>query len=512
MSRSGPEAIGGRFAVTGDVAVVVQNLQYLGRTLWRGGGKLPLPEDQLWVPALDRETGASVRVVPRQGRMLWGDDVGREAAARVVMRMGLPGVVPVLHAGPGVVYAEPGVGPGWPELGLGAAAVCVVKACEVAARLNAAGLGHLPVGPSHVRVPRGGDIAWILPAVQTLAVVDMHTVGSRDKDREVQERAIAEAFGGAVNQERWSREAALPTVWDLAWMFFILAWDEAIVAGERVAAVARVVLERPLEVSAAELAGLLVPLTPEPAVWAERVAALPVVRTPPRLPLDWDLVIADGEAVRATPAENMFLERHPQYVTVPLAGAYHQRASVAFNNCAYAEALVDATRAVELDDTVGYRTTRAVILDALGRGEEARAEIDAAFATPPLRPSGDWYRGALATDEEARVYAARGVIGLRARGFAEAEADLRRAWELQPTAARAGALGAALYGLGRVDEAVVLEAIAVAAAPEDAGLRWGLIVSLVRLGRTDEARGHAEVLLRVAPGVFDERVGRALGG
>jgi len=504
----GPEWVGGRFELLGDPGVVAQNQRYLWKQLWSGSAELPVAEDELWARAVDRATGEAVRFVPRSDRMYWGDDLRREAVARVVMQLGLAAVVPVLHAGPGVVYAEAPEA-GWPRLSLTDAAACTIAACEAAEWLLAAGVDReLHVGPAHLRVLGGGEVAWVVPGVAALAAVEAHSPGFNYEDREAHERAVAGVFGARPKTWDWREDAVSAVVWQMAGMFFTLAGEEALVAEERLAAVAQVYLGKDSGLCVAELAALLVPLTAAPELWAERVVKLPHVRTSPRLAMDWDRIVADGEALMATPAEDAYSARHPQYVTIPLAAAYHQRASLAFNNGEYEAALVEATAAVRWDPSVGHRATRAVILDALGRLAEARAEIDAAFATPPLVESEDWYRGPLAPAEEARVVAARGTIALREGRLVEAAEDLLRAWRLEPTAARISAYGAVLYALGRIEEAAEVEAMAVAAAPEDAGFRWALVVSLVRLGRRDEAQAHARALLRLAPGVYDERVGR----
>lgn len=508
----GPELVGGRFELLSDAGVVAQNQQYLWKQLWGGGKELPVAEDELWVRAIDRVTGEAVRFVPRSDRMFWGDDLRREAAARVVMQLGLAAVVPVLHAGPGVVYAEAPEA-GWPRLSLTDAAACTISACEAAEALLAAGVDReLHVGPGLLRVLGGGEVAWVVPGVSSLAAVEAHSPGFDYQGREAHERVVAGVFGARPKNWDWREDAVARVVWELAGMFFMLAGEEALVAEERLAALAQVYLGKDAGLCVAELAALLVPLTAAPELWAERVDKLPHVRVPPRLVMDWDLIVADGEALMAAPAGDTYSARHPQYVTIPLAEAYHQRACAAFNkdNGEYDAALIEATKAVEWDPTVSHRATRAVVLDALGRLAEARAEIDAAFATPPMVESEDWYHGPLAPAEEARVVAIRGAIALREGALAQAEVDLRKAWELGPTVARISAYGAVLYALGRIEEAATVEAMAVAAAPEDAGVRWGLVVSLVRLGRIDEAQAHARELLRLAPGVYDERVGRVL--
>ena len=96
-----------------------------------------------WCPnaarARDRVTGATVRVRPRGRRPMWLDDVARESLAREAAALGLPALVPVLHAGPGVVYAEPPPMTARQPLPRAHAAACALAACEVLAHLHARG-------------------------------------------------------------------------------------------------------------------------------------------------------------------------------------------------------------------------------------------------------------------------------------------------------------------------------------------------------------------------------------
>jgi tetratricopeptide (TPR) repeat protein len=505
------EAIAGRFAAVGDPAAVADS-KSLWRRLWRDEGP-EIGEDELWVRGVDQVSGAPVRMVPRAGRIAWGEDVRREAVARTVMALGLPVCVPVLHAGPGVVYAEPAAAGRWPSLSVAQAAECTLAVCEAVAHLHAAGCGEeLQFGPGNLRICGDGRVAWVVPGVSTLATVDEHRLGQR----EALEEELARTFGRKRVTDDWYLDPVRRALWSLTGVFFGLTSVQAAArAGAPAKTLATVFQKKTTTAEVTDVAGLgrvLLALVEDPAGWAERVARLPAVPVVPRLRYDWDAIVADGEALMATPPEDRFVARHPEYVTVPLAAAYHQRASRIFNNSGDAAgALGDARLAVKWDATASHRTTRAVILEATGELAAARAEIDAAFATAPLTAPGEEeyrYVEPLEPPELARAFAARGSIALRERAFAQAEEDLRRAWELDRRAEHAIAFAAALYSRGHVQAAAELEAEAALLAPAEPRHRWALLLSLIRLRRFAEARAQAEVLIGLAPGVYEERLAR----
>lgn len=124
--------------------------------------------------------------------------------------------------------------------------------------------------------------------------------------------------------------------------------------------------------TAAELARALLPWVAEPTAWRARVAAIPVVRTLPPIALDWDALIAEGEAALADPATPALLPLARDrtvpskgFIEGPLAEAYHQRASRSFERGALADALRDVDRAVALASVASHYTTRASGLRAV---------------------------------------------------------------------------------------------------------------------------------------------------
>lgn len=447
-------------------------------------------EDDLWTFAVDHRTGARVRLLDTGKEFWrWADDLWIEAIARHVAAAGWS-TVPIVHVGPGVVFAEPPP-VGRPRLPPAQAAACALAACEVVAGLHAMGCGgqggsnraDLPMpldfGPHNLRLSQGTDgwsIAWIVPSSSNLWILEPERRGvANDPDPVAHDLARLADFYLSLAPRRPGHPPAVD-------------------------ALRRIRAGQPICRDVAALARLLLTFVADPGAWEARVAALPVVTALPPPALDWDLVIADGE--RRLPR---LVPRQRDYTAFPLAAAYHQRATSATPR-APDVALRDIDRALELDPIAPYHTTRAVLLDRLGRRDDARAAIAAAFARPELTPAprvaGEVITVAprwLSLDdrERARSHATRGTIARRDGDLALAERDLRRAFELAPTAAHAHALAAVHYARGELDSAAALEGRAVELEPASACYRWDLVISLIRLGRRDEALLHARKVLAV---------------
>jgi tetratricopeptide (TPR) repeat protein len=508
MLREG-DRLAGRFEVRGSASTVVTNNRILWKRLFLGReSPKTVREEELWLHAIDRQTGADVWIAPRGEAYGWEHDLRREAIARHVMAMRLPSTVTVLHVGPGVVFAEPPPAEPRPTLPLAAAATCTLEACEVVARLHAVGCagsaGGLFFGPRNLRVVEvdmSWHIAWLVPGLDALNLLDT---------AEAQER-------GASDKPRDEDPIALDLM-RLTELFFslhpaALAPDPRPRQRDAERAAARSALARlhrgeedaPPIGDVASLAQLFLPLVEPKSAWAQRIAALPVVRSLPRLSLDWDGIIAEGEAelAKGTDGSTRDHDNNP-FIALPLAAAYHQRASRSFARGDLRAALTDAERAIALDAFLPYHTTRAVLLDALGRRAEARREIDGALAVAPP-PSDDEHRRWIETlppskEDHARARVTRGMIAYREGALAEAAEDLRRALDLYPTAFAAHALGAALYARGDAQGAAEAEALSVELEPENLRYRWALVLSLRKLGREGEARTHGEQILQMAPG------------
>lgn len=429
-----------RFEVNGDPRDVVMARYTLWKwtRLWYERIAPGLtPKDEFWLAGVDRQTGARVKIYPRDHTPTWVKDLAFEAVARRVQALASPYTVPVLHVGPGVIFAEPPPVQPRPALPIERAAVCAFQACELTARLHAEGCGRLGFGPSHLRlVEEGGDwqIRWLIPGI---AELDLYEALELADDR-----------GKESSHPRWDWkfDPIQHDLWQLAFFFFsLLAADAQRGEGldpdraEALRTLARIRDEGPEAAGvrdAASMAGLFAVLAGSPATRAE---TLPVVRALPRLYPDWDEVIAEGEALLQSES------RHLGYIRLPLAVAYHQRASRAWARGDLEAALGDVDRALALDDHAPYHTTRAVLLDASNRRAEARAALAAAFEAD-ARPKSTWNRGEedeiIENVERARAHLTRGLIALRDGALEEAEADLRRAEALDATPLSARALAA----------------------------------------------------------------------
>ena len=488
--------VAGRFSVTGDQEAFDRARWRLGRAWrWVGGGEAPPEEASLWLRGVDRRTGAPVLIEERGALQLWAGDLEREAAARCAGALGSPYLARVLHAGPGVVYAEPPRGLPRGAFSVAEAAELALQACEAAGSLHAAGVGSLCFDPRHLRVVEPAPrprIAWIVPGAP---VLEMFADLSRPHELLAARRAVegrCTSVGVAV--------------WGIVDFFLALlseaARDRSTDSALRtLAGMHRAQTDLPGDVAA--LARLLLPLLPPSPSLLARALAIPSVAALPPLPLDWDAIIAEGEPTLAAARAN-----DRDYLALPLAAAYHQRAS---RSCAagdLAAALTDADRAAALDGAaVPIATTRAVLLDALGRPAEAKQAIDAVLGR--RTPADDVWAARSAPPGEARAHGTRGMIALRAGAFAEAEADLRCALDRAPPAREAAlfahALGAARYALGDSFGAVDAEERSVAIEPANARYRWALVRSLLALFREREAREQAEAILASEPEVAAHR-------
>ncbi|MRG98622.1 hypothetical protein [Polyangium spumosum] len=398
--------------------------------------------DEFWLHGSDRQSGARVLVHPRSYPYTWTDDLATEAVARTVQSLALPYTVPVLHVGPGIVFAEPPPVRPWPSLGIEAAATCALQTCEVAAHLHARGCGPLLFGPSHLRlVEKDGhwQIRWLVPGFEA---VDMYEARAKDHERE---RAHSRLLGSSASIER---DVGLIAGFFVSLLAAVPPPEEILDPAPREAfrTLRRIREEGPEAAGvkdAASLAGIFAVLARVPST---RIQGFPVVRALPRVFPDWDIVITDGEELLKPGS----LPRDDRgYVKLPLATAYHQRASRAWARGEHEAALADVERALELDDRAPYHTTRAVLLDTLHRRAEAIAAIAMAFTMDAeAKERGIWNnyersgRGNAKDVERARAYLTRGLLVLRAGSLDEAEADVRRADELAPSALSKRALAA----------------------------------------------------------------------
>jgi tetratricopeptide (TPR) repeat protein len=469
-------AVAGRFEALGDPLEV----RGARRRAIRGIEREPLTEEALWLRGTDRVTDAPVIIEPRGGVFEWVRDLQHEAMARQAAAMALPYLVPVLHAGPGVVYADPP--PGLPRgtFTVEEAAELGLQACVATASLRARGVGLLCFDRSNLRVtgaPGSYRIAWLVPGVPEMAAIE----------------------AGRGRRPPWVADPVRRTVLGLLDFFCSLLPE--------VRAIIEPIARRAIGCAdVAALARVLLSLLPASSPLAASVERLPRVEVLPPLPMDWDGIIADGEGLLATVNEH-----HREYVDLPLASAYHQRACRTWAAGDAAAALSDAERALALDPHLPYATTCAILLDALGRRAEARRAIDGALDPPVPEEQRRFHPRYKESDAAARARAlgVRGMIALREGDAAGAEADLTGALAVKlpdhEAALHAHGLGAARYARGDFAGAAEAEARSVELAPENARYRWALVGSLRKLGRVREAREHAEAILAREPEAASHR-------
>lgn len=458
------------------------------RVVWGREDDGTITDDDVWIRVIERATGTPGRLVPRGLSYLWTWEVFEEALARRVMAARIPWTVPLLHVGPGIVHGEPPPLAPRPTLSVAAAAECALMACEVvvrtyalACRADRVGLYHGPRNLRMVEEDGRWRIAWLVPGVAALHHLDVLAVAPKlrkaDWNRTDAARLI-EFFFALAPAARTDERPQLRA---------LVAWSDD--GGRR---------------AVPQLAARFLALLDDRGAWPERVAALSVIAAADPAEQDWDFIIAQGEAE----------QNRDKHVSLPLAAAYHQRACRSAACGDPATALRDVEHALRLDRFAAYRLTRATLLDRLGHRVAARSELEAAFAAPALRKPPltreelkaqnrfdrelrDIDR--LTPEEHARALALRGVFRLHDGDLDGAEDDLRRAFDLHPTAEGAHALGAARYALGDVAGAAAAESRSVELAPDEPRYRRDLAVSLIRLGRRQEARVHVEAALALAP-------------
>ena len=159
------------------------------------------------------------------------------------------------------------------------------------------------------------------------------------------------------------------------------------------------------------------------------------------------------------------------------------------------EALASFTRALELRDDPGTRNRRALLLDELGRYEEALEDFRLALAANPENPL-------------AHSNCGHGLVRLHCYG--EALSYFEKAVALKPDEAGLHYnLADPLKALGRLTEAVAAYDRAIALAPEmtNAHVNRGLV--LTHMGRSDEALAAFDLAIALEPDSIAARIGRS---
>ena len=432
----------GRFETLGEPKHVCMERSVLWKMTHWWPERIPTtfgPRNDYWLSGFERTTGRPALISPRGYGFQWKYDLELEAVARRIQRLALPGILPILHVGGGIVFADPPPAQPRPTLPFQQAARLAFDIAEKAARLHAEGCRDLAFGPSNLRLVHAQgvwQVQWIVPGVVALDAYDRLEALPR------------EARKPEINSPRWhyGLDAISRDIWRIADFFL-----DVLPPHERMTPPTNAGKSFGAEYSSAEVASALTTLLrvsaggpreaglEDVATLARALAvmanlpryaanALPVVRALPKVFPDWDEVIAEGEA---------WLASEPHYkesIQLTLAGAYHQRASRSWARGALIHALEDVDKAITHDPFFTYQTTRAVLLDALGRHEEALAILETILLEPP--PVGDnpsrWgaRTDAVSSEEMSRAYLARGFLSWRARRFPEALADVRKAHEL----------------------------------------------------------------------------------
>ncbi|WP_373355172.1 tetratricopeptide repeat protein [Pseudoroseicyclus sp. CXY001] len=182
----------------------------------------------------------------------------------------------------------------------------------------------------------------------------------------------------------------------------------------------------------------------------------------------------------------------------------------------------EMTRAATLRRT-GAPDEAARVLAALAAAHPARADLQASLGDS-LRELARYPEAVEAYGRALQLYAdgapmtwvihyTRGISRQEAGNWPGAEADFRRALELNPGQPRVlNHLGYALVTRGEsLDEALAMVRLAVAAEPENAAIIDSLGWALYRLGRVAEAVPHLERAVEIEAGspVINEHLGDA---
>ncbi len=423
-------------------------------------------------------------VRPPGDAIRWPEDVNATTVARHLQRAPIEGTRPVVWVDDGVVFADAPTPTCDGAMPVADAALCALRACEIAAELSSLGFDELSFNAESLAAGYlDGAPAVLFTVPPPLQRRAMHC-----RDR---------FYPNVRSPGEWKGEALLAPL--LCCMFFELAPDAYVRVVDPTetgfgpaALLARLGLRRaaktPPDPQLALLSrGCYSPSQkrpPEPG--PERV--IDVARALAAL-LDTPEAKARAEAIKHVPKRSLRHERDAvaawgdrllaredrhshAYVVPALAEAHHQRACAAWARGDAELALRAVNRALDVERIAPYLVTRAVVLLALGRIGEARYAIDAAHEL------------LAAFDRDAPVpsrvslqepYVPDGVT--RSRAFA--------------TRARIS------LAEGEVSRAAEDYAEAVRRSPSNARYRWSLAMTLRKLGRSDDALEHAREALRL---------------
>lgn len=371
--------------------------------------------NEYWLPAVDTRTKQPVLIHPRGYGFAWPEDIAFETNAKRIQSLSLPGTVPILHVGRGVVFAEPPTAVPRPKLPVKRAAKHALDAAAITARLHAEGIGRLAFGPSNLRLI-DEQMHWLLPGIVELDLLDaLQATPPR-------ERKLVDSEA----RWRYDIDPIQSDLWQLYFFFFSLVEDDQTAVPSTIT---RLRNEGPKAAGIRDVAALASLFAAIAHIPQTSIDGLPVVRTLPRVYPDWDEVIADGEDLLK------LKDHYADSIQLPLAVAYHQRASRSWARGDLDAALVDTDRAISHDAHAPYYTTKAILLNALNRSAEARAAIADAFehfAKP--KPHYSWDGKPQDNSKDmSRTHLMRGILSWHDGQLDEAKADLQRACELHPS-------------------------------------------------------------------------------
>lgn len=188
----------------------------------------------------------------------------------------------------------------------------------------------------------------------------------------------------------------------------------------------------------------------------------------------------------ATDVYDTIAPDHPAYIQAEIGRS--QALRDAGRDDAAVEALNQLARRYPDARIVHYRL--GDLLRGLDRHDEATPAYDRAIELTPQPGQQDW-----------PLFFSRGITLERTDRWSEAEADFRRALELEPGQPQVlNYLGYSLVEMGeKLDEALDMIERAVAARPDDGYITDSLGWVLYRLGRYDEAIVHMERAVELEP-------------
>lgn len=430
------------------------------------------------------------------------DQEAVETAARVAMSIDCPWITRVRSASP-VVYegnwrAERPREP----LAVPDAIECALQLCDALARLHAGGWTGLGVDLHDVCVHPDGDAWRVRVVVPHLAPRGRFSYAHLWHHLAPVRRDLCAVV--ALLRDLLAGHTPAPlAMWGDGYAYERLAFprlDDANARDVLEALFAEMATseDHAAFVDAASLAATLRPLARDPDAWRARIDAIPR-GGPAALRRAWSRLIELGEAELAT-------RPNDPYVVLPLAAAWHQRASAHFAHGDLDAAWRDLERCLALDPWCRYLTTRGTLRCARGDLRGALVDFSDAIDKVRIRRVDDvgheaefhvspWSQGA--TDEGRRALYARGVTRYRLGDLEGAHHDLFDALLVQWDSSMEGS--ATPPDFRRM---LARALVTVLRARRTAGVDidpWHLVDELLACDRRDEALAEARAAIAAQP-------------